>query len=330
MRLPKSILITGASGFVGQHFCEALLEQGVKVAAIASVDCDLVDAEATLDYFSQHADADVILHLASYQAAGDFPAKHPGDQLLVNSRIHLNVLDAWRQVLPKAKLVAAGTSCAYPVLDGGLVEDRYMDGEIHGSVYSYAMSKRLLYTGIKAYNDQYQLNGSYLIPATMFGEYDDFHQSTAHVCGALINRFSRAARESIPEVEIWGDGTQVRDFMDVKEFVQTVLALLPTMNRAVLNIGPGEGASIKDLARMIQVACNYQGDLVFAPQKYSGVQSKYLDASRLQELYGLSVDPRLSQGLRRTARWFESNHEEYQSRVKFQTSQSKVSDSVCT
>ena len=211
-----TVLVTGASGFVGRHFTQALEKRGTDVVALSSRVCDLTDLDATLASFAEPDDVDAILHLASYQAAGDFPARHPAEQLQVNSRIHLNVLEAWRRVAPQARLVAVGTSCAYPVLDGGLREESYLDGEIHGSVYAYAMSKRLLFTGIQACNDQYGLDGSYLIPATMFGEYDDFHQDTAHVCGALINRFCRASRESWPQVEVWGDGTQVRDLMDDK------------------------------------------------------------------------------------------------------------------
>ena len=137
------ILITGASGFVGKHFVEELAIRHVPTISISSADCDLTDLDATVDCFALHGDATAILHLASYQAAGDFPARHPGDQLQINSRIHLNVLDAWRRELPEARFVAAGTSCAYPVQDGGLREESYLEGAIHGSVYSYAMSKRM-------------------------------------------------------------------------------------------------------------------------------------------------------------------------------------------
>ena len=80
-----------------------------------------------------------------------------------------------------------------------------------------------VYTGILAYNDQFKLNGSYVIPAAMFGENDDFDEATAHVPGALIARFVRAVKTNLPEVEIWGDGSQVRDFMDVKESLPCIL-----------------------------------------------------------------------------------------------------------
>ena len=317
MSASHKVLITGASGFVGQHFTREFEVRGIPCAALSSAHCDLTDLDATLTCFAEHSDADVILHLASYQAAGDFPALHPGEQIHRNSKIHLNVLEAWRQTLPQARMIAVGTSCAYPVRDGGLREETYLDGEIHGSVYAYAMTKRLLFTGIRAYNDQYRLNGSYLIPSTMFGEYDDFHQDTAHVCGALINRFCRATRESWPQVEVWGDGSQVRDLMDVKEFVRVVLALMPNLNRDLLNIGPGCGATIRSLAESIGCAAGYRGEIVFDANRYTGVASKFIDASRLEECYGLTVGNDHVAGILRTVHWYERNYSRYQDRLKF-------------
>ena len=125
-----------------------------------------------------------------------------------------------------------------------MTEDKIFDGAIHGSVYSYGATKRMLYTGILAYNDQFKLNGSYIIPPAMFGENDDFNEATAHVPSALIARFVKAVKTNSPEVEIWGDGTQVRDLADVKDFVNTLLDLAPKLERDIVNVAPGRGKTI--------------------------------------------------------------------------------------
>jgi GDP-L-fucose synthase len=151
----------------------------------------------------------------------------------------------------------------------------------------------------------------------MFGEYDDFHQDTAHVPGALINRFCRAAREGWPHVEVWGDGSQVRDFMDVKEFIRVVLELIPSLNRSVLNIGPGKGTSIRCIAETIKHCSGFTGEIFFNPDRYVGVRSKFIDTTKLEELHGLTISSDHGDGLARTISWYHSNWRQYQDKCKF-------------
>lgn len=311
------ILITGGTGFVGQHLQEELSARQLDYFAFSSRQFDLTVAEQAEAVFSAHRDADTILHLASYQAAGEFPARHTAEQFRINNLIHVNVLENWRRFAPRAKLVAIGSSCAYPSNPGPLVEDRFLDGVIHGSVYSYAFTKRLLFTGITAYNDQFKLNGTYLIPATMYGEHDDFHPDTAHVCGALVGRFVRATREKQPSVEIWGDGTQIRDIMYVKDFVAALLRLVPQCERDLINVGPGGGTSIRDLAFAISRAAGYPGELVFNASRYVGVKEKFINTARFTQKYGGQISNDITPGIRRTVDWYAAHYDEVKDRRKF-------------
>jgi GDP-L-fucose synthase len=311
------ILITGGTGFVGQHVQQELRQRGISFFAFSRKEFDLTVWEQAQAVFERNRHATGIIHLASYQAAGDFPAKHPAEQMFVNNLIHSHVLECWRRHAPGARLWAIGTSCAYPSRASKLSEEVFLDGEIHGSVYAYAFTKRLLYTGILAYNDQFGLKGNYLVPATMFGEHDDFNLATAHVPGALIGKFVRAAHEGLPEVEIWGDGSQVRDFMDVKEFVRVLLELMPRCDRDIVNIGPGAGTSIRELATLICEAAKFRGRLVFNPQRYVGIKEKFIEASRLRDKYGLNVNTNLRPGLERAVAWYSEHYELLKDGCKF-------------
>ena len=311
------VLITGGTGFVGKHLQEGLKERGIDYDAFSSKEYDLAVKEQAEAAFAERKGIGVILHLASFQAAAEFPAKHPAEQFLRNSLIHLHVLEGWRRFFPRAKLIAIGTSCAYPSDAVTLTEEKFLDGEIHGSVYSYAFTKRLLYTGILAYNDQYGMNGSYVIPATMYGEYDDFHVETAHVSGALIGKFVRAVREGLPEVEIWGDGTQVREFMYVKDFVDALIHLIPLCDRDLINVGPGKGTSIKDLAGLICEKAGFKGKLVFNRERYVGIKEKVMDVHKLAGKYGFVVNPDLAPGVERTVKWYAQNYDRLRDKRKF-------------
>lgn len=308
-------MITGGTGFVGTHLQEELTQRGTPHHVFSSRDHDLTGAGAD-EVFAEHSDAAVIIHLASYQAAAEFPGKHTAEQFYVNNRIHLNVLEAWRKHLPSAKLFAIGCSCAYPSAATTMSELELMDGDIHGSVYSYGFTKRLLATGIRAYNDQYGLNGSYLIPATLFGEYDDFNLETAHVSGALVGKFVKAVREGLPAVDIWGDGTQVRQFLYVKDFVKALLHLIPLCDDDTVNITPEEGTSIRKLAEEIRDATGFTGKVYFDTERYVGVETKVMGAAKLAAKYDWRVPSSITEGIERTVRWYNDDYENLKDRSK--------------
>ena len=312
------VLITGGTGFVGRHIQEELRRRGVSFCVFARKEFDLTVWEQAQAVFRNNRHATVVLHLASFQAAGEFPARHPAEQLFINGLMHAHVLECWRRHIPGARLVAIGSSCGYPGKATHLAEDGFLDGEPHASVYAYAAVKRLLCTGVRAYNDQFGLHGCYLVPAPMLGEHDDFHPATSHVPGALIGKFVRAVREGLPEVEIWGDGTQVRDFMDVKEFVRVLLALAYQCDRDTVNVGPGAGMSIRELAAQICEAARFRGRVVFNPRRYVGVKEKFMDTRRLQDKYGLTISRDIRAAIARTVAWYDANYEALKDRRKFE------------
>ena len=311
------VLVTGGTGFVGKHLQQELTRRGVAHFAFGGRQFDLTRWENAEKVFSAHRDATLIIHLASYQAAGEFPAKHTAEQFFINNLVHNHALEAWRKFIPAAKFIGLGASCAYPSSAQAMTEDKIFEGAIHGSVYSYGATKRMLYTGILAYNDQFKLNGNYLIPPAMYGEDDDFDEATAHVPSALIGRFVKAVKMNLPEVEIWGDGTQVRDLADVKDFITSLLELAPKLERDIVNLAPGRGKTIRELALTVCEAAGYQGKVVFNASRYTGAKEKFVDAAKLREKYGIVMNHELAPGIRRTVAWYQKNYETVKDRRKF-------------
>jgi len=310
------VLITGGTGFVGHHLVERLAEDDAESVVFSKSEYDLTDKMQAFRVFEKNKSAEVIIHMACCQAAGNFPGNHTAEQFYINNLIHCHTLEAWRRFIPHAKLIAIGSSCAYPSKVETLEENSLLEGAVHGSVYSYAFTKRLLYQGVLAYNDQYNMNGSYVIPATLYGEHDDFNIQTAHVSGALVGKFVAAVKEKKDSVEIWGDGTQIRDFMDVKKFVDCLIKLIPTLDKDIVNVGPGEGMSIKKLAESISRAAGFTGNLDFNQSQYSGIQRKYMNVEKLRIRYGISIDNEHDQGLARTVRWYVDHYEQLKGKVK--------------
>src|SRR5471032_3408001 len=126
------MLVTGATGFLGQALCRRLRADGHEVYGLGSAECDLTRHEA-LEAHGQ-IPYEQIFHLAAWTQAGDFCLRHPGEQWVINQQINTNVLDWWQRRQPQAKLVTIGTSCSYaPELP--MTEANYLQGEPIDSLF---------------------------------------------------------------------------------------------------------------------------------------------------------------------------------------------------
>jgi GDP-L-fucose synthase len=274
-----TVLVTGATGFLGRHLVASLRGDGHEVIALGSRDADLTQADS-LDRFSRPVDA--IWHLAAWTQAGDFCLRHPAEQWVINQRINTTVLDWWHRVQPHARLVAIGTSCSYAPGEA-LSEDRYLIGEPVPELYAYGMTKRMLLVGLRAMASQYQHRWLYVVPSTLFGA--GYHPAgQRHFIFDLIEKILAGQRDGAPVV-LWGDGHQKRELIFVDDFVRAARQLADRAAGEVVNIGSGEEQSIRWYAERISAIAGYDATRIqYDTTRYVGVRSKQLAIDKLRRL----------------------------------------------
>src|SRR5262245_48921925 len=103
----RKVLVTGATGFLGRHLCEAMRKRGVELTELSSKSCDLTCPDSLSGFISTKYDT--IFHLAAWTQAGDFCLHHAGEQWIINQKINTSVLSWWQKNQPQAKLVAIGS-----------------------------------------------------------------------------------------------------------------------------------------------------------------------------------------------------------------------------
>ena len=295
------ILITGATGFLGVPLCSQLEVQGHELVRLNSKNCDLTKQQS-LNQFNDQA-YDQIYHLAAWTRAGDFCLNNPGDQWIMNQQMNTNVLAWWQAHQPQAKLICIGTSCAYdPALE--LVEDNYLVGTPIESLFTYAMTKRMLYAGLLALEQQYGLNYLYLVPSTLYGPGYHVDGRQMHFIFDLIRKLTRGRMYGEPVV-LWGDGHQSRELVFVDDFVEIMLQLSTTTDNEIVNVGSGEEFTIRYYAMLICEKVAYDFNAIrFDTSRYVGAKSKCLEVKKLRKLVpGLAMIP-LDTGLERTIDWF--------------------------
>jgi GDP-L-fucose synthase len=295
------ILVTGGTGFLGTHLCARLHALGEQPLALGSKDCDLT-RQGALDALPAQR-WDVIYHLAAWTQAGDFCLRHPGEQWIINQQINTNVLEWWQRTQPQAKLVFMGTSCAYaPQLP--LVETNYMAGEPIESLYTYAMTKRMLLQGARALAKQYGLRWLCVVPSTLYGPGYHVDGRQMHFIFDLIRKILRG-RELGEPVVLWGDGRQRREVVYIGDFVDAMLALAASVDNELVNFGAGEEYSIREFAALICELAGYdEKGITYDTSRYVGATSKCLDVAKARALLPSNRQLPLREGLRRTIDWF--------------------------
>ena len=300
------ILVTGATGFLGGALTARLEADGHAVVRLGSRNCDLTRAES-LSAFN-NVKYDQIYHLAAWTQAGDFCLYHPGEQWIINQQINTNVLDWWRKSQPQAKLIAMGTSCSYsPQLP--LVEENYLDGTPIDSLFTYAMTKRMLYAGLLAFARQFGLKYLCLVPSTLYGPGYHTDGRQMHFIFDLIRKIIRGKLYDEPVV-LWGDGRQSRELVYADDFVSAASQLAGGVDNELVNIGAGEEYSIRHFAELICREVGYDfARIEFDATRYVGAKSKCLSVDKLSRLLpGFRRTP-LDAGLKTTIDWFYSQRE---------------------
>ncbi len=303
-----NILVTGGHGFVGKHVIEELIKNGAtqdKILVPRSKDCDLRIAENANAVVKGK---DLIIHLAARVGGIGFNQSCPADLIYDNTMMGMNIIHAASKEKVK-KLVVAGTVCAYPKFTPTpFQESALWDGYPEETNASYGIAKKTLLVALQAYRKQHGLRGIYLLPANLYGPFDNFDLESSHVIPALIRKFVTAKKNHSPTVEIWGDGSPSREFLFVDDIAKGIaLAALKYDGPEPVNMGTHEETTIKYLVETIKNLTGFEGSLVWDASRPGGQPKRQLDTSRALEAFGFRAETDLKSGLKKTIQWFQES-----------------------
>jgi dTDP-4-dehydro-6-deoxy-alpha-D-gulose 4-ketoreductase len=307
----KKVVVTGAGGFLGSHFCEYLAEEGAEVIGLYSsslsdrhkgkstpnisfIQGNVLHYDAFLP-ITQHAD--LIINCAALDGNAVFKATHSALILDVNMRITSNILNAARENrVPQVVLMSSAE--VYPLnAQSPIVEEDDYKRSFDYLQNGYVLSKR--FSEIIGERFQAEYGTRVFLPrlTNVYGPCDNFKQDSMRVIPSLINSILHDQT-----VEIWGDGTQVRSFIYVDDAVRAVLSGLVGTTTPFLNIGTTESITIGDLAVLIAKLSKKSVDIRFDITKQGGVQHRTLDVTKLQSVIDFPMTS-LRDGLTKTIEW---------------------------
>ncbi len=297
------IYIAGINGMVGSAIASEAKRQGHDTLGKASNSLNLQDREAVFsELLSAKPDA-LVIAAAKVGGIGANLAL-PVDFLSVNLQIQTNLLDA-AHASDVQKVVFLGSSCVYPKFASQPISEfALMTGPLDENIESYGIAKIAGIRLVESYRLQYGRNWFSAILTNLYGPEDNFETESANVLPGLMHRIHDANMAESENVEIWGDGTPLREFLFVGDLAKVILMLLERDSiPSLINIGSGQEISIRNLALLLSRTIGFGGRIVFDHSRPNGTPRKLLDSSRILEL-GWRPQVTLEDGVRETYKWF--------------------------
>lgn len=310
--MPKDarIYVAGHGGLVGSAMLRRLEAGGyTNVLTATRQQLDLRD-QAAVSYWFRANRPEYVFLVAGTVGGILANSTRPGEFIYDNLMIHATIVEASRQY-DVTKLLYLGSSCIYPrqALQP-ITEDQLLTGPLEPTNEWYAIAK---ISGIKlcqAYRRQYGCDFISAMPTNLYGPNDNFDLTSSHVLPALIRKFHDAKIEGRDEVEIWGTGSPMREFLHVDDLADACVFLMENYtDDSHVNVGTGVDLSIGDLARLVRSIVHPNARLFFDSSKPDGTPRKVLDVSKLRRL-GWHPTWDFETGVRMTYNWFLSMHGE--------------------
>ena len=320
----RPVLITGGAGFIGSNLAHRLVDLGADVLIVDSLLPDyggnlfnLADIEdrvriniadvrqgTTMNYLVRGRD--VIFNLAGQVSHID-SMQDPHTDLEINCRSQLTILEACRQHNPATKVVFASTRQVYgrparlPVDESHLVRPTDINGINKAAGENYHI----------VYNNVFGVRACALRLTNVYGP----RQLIRHNRQGFIGWFIRLALEGA-EIQIYGDGSQIRDFVYVDDAAEAFLlaGMQDTCNGDVFNVGGREPMTHRDLVTLLIDAAG-RGTVRHVPwpadKQRIDIGSFYSDSSKFTAATGWRPATGLREGLRRTLDYYREHFDHY-------------------
>ena len=310
MKRNAKIYIAGHRGLVGSAIWRNLLAKGYSnLIGRTRGELDLLNQSAVRAFFAEERPEYVVLAAAK---VGGIHANDtcPADFIYQNLEIQNNVIRAAHDHQVK-KLLFLGSTCIYPrMAPQPIPESALLTGALEPTNEAYATAKIAGLMMCRFFMRQYGDAFISCMPTNLYGPNDNFDLRGSHVLPALMRKFHEAKAKGEKQVECWGSGTPLREFLHVDDMADACVFLLERYEgESHVNIGTGEEISIRNLAELIARVVGYEGEIVWNAAMPDGTPRKLTDVTLLHSL-GWQHSISLEDGIRSTYDWYIAHADE--------------------
>ena len=305
----EKVLVTGGAGMIGRQLVDMLLERGAEVHVadlkepigmsdkIIFHKVDLRDYSSCLKICEEK---DYAFNLVGIKCSPRVCIEEPANIMGPMLQFNTNMLEAAMKQGVKWYLYTSTVGVYQPAEI--LKEEDVWRTQPSKNDWFGGWAKRMGELQCQAYERQYgEGKCSIVRPANVYGPYDNFDLNSSMVIPSLIRK---AFSEDV--LEVWGDGSAVRDFIHAKDVARGMLFAVENKITKPMNLGSGEEITIKRIAETISSEADVK--IKWDPSKPKGDPKRVFDMSRASE-YGFHPQISIEEGIKDTINWYLENKE---------------------
>ena len=316
----RKVLITGGASFIGSHLTDALVERGASVRVVDDLSSgqlpnvqhhlkegsiELIEGDLRISDVAKQAVAgmNVVFHLAADHGGRGYVDTYqagPASNLLLDGMVFWEALKAGVE-----KVVYASSGCVYPnYLQADPDEELFLSEDKVSTPYDadnmYGWAKLMGEWTLQAYHKEHGLKAASCRYFTVYG-------ARAKENHAVMAMTARAFVGQDP-FDVWGDGTQVRNWTHVDDIVAgTVLAAERIDDGTAINLGTMERITVMDAACMVLEKTGLSAKIRLLRDMPTGPLNRVADNALAKKLMGWEPNVPFKEGLHRTIEWYYAN-----------------------
>ena len=309
----KKIIITGGTGLIGRAVVEKLKIAGALITVVSLDKINLpfkvkkIFGDLTDFNFCKNItkNIDYAFHLSGIKGSVKTTLEKPASFYVPLVMMNTNFLEACR-INKVKRLVYTSSIGAYS--KASIFKEKFSSYKKEPMDFFPGWAKRMAELQIIAYKKQYGLKNFYIVrPANVYGPGDNFDKKNAMVIPSLMSKILSKKRP----IQIWGDGSPVRDFAYSEDIAEGIIQTLVfgTGKYDFLNLGSGKGVSIKKLIKTMNKIVRFK--YFFQSKSHQGFSKRVMDISAANKTINYKPLTSLETGLKKTWNWFLKNQKQY-------------------
>jgi len=288
----NKMIFSGLGGPLG--YALNLVRDDSNAIGFRSSECDLLNKKFTINYFTNlvksinRGAGITYVHAAAKSGGSHLSEKIPASLFTENIEMAINALEACRISGIDRIILILSTSCySSSIANPSEVDLHKFPVETNEFGYSYA--KRMFEVLMRAYNKQYNMNISCVLVNGIIGSHMKFSDEHSILPAALIKKFV-TNKSNLNTVELWGDGTPLREYTYSMDLAKAILWCLKNQEKnTLLNIGNNQKISVKELSMIIADKIGINKERIgFNGQTSFGKQIQSTDNSLFVNLSGFT------------------------------------------
>jgi len=300
----EKVVILGGSGFLGAHVVQAFTRRGYDAEICSRGNGVDAREEGSLAAFLKKTKPAIFVNCAHHGGGIAYNAEHPLDIYEDNLMIGFHAVRA-AALSGIKKFINVMGNTTYPGVADLYQEPEWWNGSLHPSVVASGLPRKAQWVHAWAYQQERGFRSIHLVLPNMFGPGDHLNPSQSHALTALIRKIWEAKKAGSQRVEIWGTGKPVREWLYVEDAAEGIVRAAEKYDEMdILNLGSGQGCSVRELAETIRGLLGWSGEFFYDASRPDGAACKVFNVSKMKSRLGWTPPTELRDGIRKTIDWF--------------------------